>query len=121
MMSPVELHQGINSDFFYSDMAMGGNYAVLYTDDESIEYEDYELIAKMRVGVLTGGTLKRRYSSWAIEHGVNTNFVEFNNEDQMKKDLANGFVDAILLSSYHEDQTLKMIGGSNRESRRHRY
>ena len=109
MMSPVELHQGINSDFFYSDMAIGWNYAVLYTDDESIEYEDYELIAKMRVGVLTGGTLKRRYSSWAIEHGVNTNFVEFNNEDQMKEDLANGFVDAILLSSYHEDQTLKMI------------
>lgn len=69
MMSPVELHQGINSDFFYSDMAMtrilisSPNFQTdleqeYYTGSniDPISKADYELISSIgtvRVAVAT--------------------------------------------------------------------
>ena len=76
MMSPVELHQGINSDFFYSDMAMtrilisSPNFQTdleqeYYTGSniDPISKADYELISSIgtvRVAVATVSLRFRR-------------------------------------------------------------
>lgn len=95
--------------FLYSNLSMGHNYTVLYTNaDSDIYYQDYNAFDGCRIGVAAETSFEMSLEAYLKELNLNCEIVPFDSETLARAALARGDVEMIAASffSYHSDVKL---------------
>lgn len=98
------------AEFVYSEFPIGYETSIMYAKpDSSISYQDYEALQNSRVGLLGESYSASEFEKYAEEMQINYEGVYFERENDMKKALANGQIDIMVVGSRYATPEMKLV------------
>ena len=112
IMSPVRIDLELEN-VKMSDEVIGESYGYIYKlgNNFKIGYEEYSKFNQMIIGIEKGNGIENEVKAYCKKKGFNFyDVVYFDTLDEMKRELAERKIDAIVADSYVNIENLKVIG-----------
>lgn len=112
LMSPVRIDLELQNARI-SDEVIGESYGYIYklSNNRNISYEEYPKFSDMTVGIEKGNGIEKEVAGYCEEHRFQfSKVVYYDTVEEMKQELAEGKIDAIIVDSYVNVENLKVIG-----------
>lgn len=96
-------------DYSKRDMGEGGTVLCVMPENSDYAYNDFSSFGGMRIGAIAGSVRIEQTKEKLNQYGVQAVFVEYATDEESKKALRNGEIDAVLMSTIRCEAAYKII------------